>query len=409
MNNLPFRKKLLYSCLMLFISAIVIIFSGEVMVRIFRPQFTYSELKGQVGSFYAPAKFNTFTLKENYSGYQPSMEFPGTKVKITTNSMGLRGREIQEAKPCGFKRILILGDSYTFGVYVNDAETYPAVLEKILTGQGYKVEVLNAAYADGYETDDIYCWLVNEGRKFKPDIIIYGLFAGNDITGIKPKDWASLDQRQLPKKIDHKDLYVDNFGSLRAKAKDYKSVGEEDIYRIPVLRESQLMIYLFKKILFCCTHDDGYHMKYFPQYFRKSDKNFDYQEDIFLKLVKGMKEESQEEGATFIVLMIPMNWEVEPERFIPKIFPREIKDGIKVEIMRNYYDELKPKLKAIGVEYIDILDEMKRHPEKKYFPKNGEVHFNPEGHRFAATCIKETLLKHGLLNLPFNSISLPSR
>ena len=41
-----------------------------------------------LGKYYAPSKFNTFELKKNYAGVEPSMERPGEWVSINTNEKG---------------------------------------------------------------------------------------------------------------------------------------------------------------------------------------------------------------------------------------------------------------------------------------------------------------------------------
>src|SRR5215470_5660402 len=52
-------------------------------------------------------------------------------IRVRTNSLGLRGAEIPP-REAGELRILVLGDSITFGDYVDEDETYPAVLERRL-------------------------------------------------------------------------------------------------------------------------------------------------------------------------------------------------------------------------------------------------------------------------------------
>jgi hypothetical protein len=100
---------------------------GEVSLRMFLPQPTYSRLLSQLGSYYAPSDYNTFTLQKNYVGTQPSME-SSEQVRTTTNSLGLRGAELGKDP-----RILMLGDSFTFGAYVGDDENFPALLETATT------------------------------------------------------------------------------------------------------------------------------------------------------------------------------------------------------------------------------------------------------------------------------------
>ena len=197
----------------------------EIAIRILRPQMTYSRLLLLTGEQYVKGGSIPFTLKPNYRALQPSQEYPEKMVKITTNSLGLRGKELRIGKAGGVKRILTLGDSYTFGVCVEDWETYPAVLERILNERGQKVEVVNAGYADGWSPDEHYVWLTKEGLKFKPDLILYGFFIGNDITDINLKNWVALDKKGLPTKIVNPNIYIDKLGRIRSRINDLKTVG----------------------------------------------------------------------------------------------------------------------------------------------------------------------------------------
>jgi hypothetical protein len=140
--------------------------------------------------------------------------------------------------------VLVLGDSYTFGVLVDDAHTYCAQLERLFAGHQPAVEVLNAGYANGWETDEQYNWLQHRGLEFEPDVIVLGFFTGNDIMNLDPALWVERDQRGLPTKIVDPTIWVDNMGRLRSTRKDEKTVGDEWIYRVPVLRESHALVLL---------------------------------------------------------------------------------------------------------------------------------------------------------------------
>ncbi|MFT3772498.1 MAG: hypothetical protein QM820_44455 [Minicystis sp.] len=54
---------------------------------------------------------------------------------VTINGVGLRGKETAERDPAKF-RVLVTGDSFTFGEKVNDDETYPAQLGALLDQEG---------------------------------------------------------------------------------------------------------------------------------------------------------------------------------------------------------------------------------------------------------------------------------
>jgi hypothetical protein len=89
---------------------------------------------------------------------------------LNSNSRGLRGaREHPYAKPAGTRRVLVFGDSFTFGEDVSDDETYSHYLEQSLAG----VEVLNFG-VHGYGHDQILLYLREEGVKYQPDVVVLG-------------------------------------------------------------------------------------------------------------------------------------------------------------------------------------------------------------------------------------------
>jgi len=374
----------------------------EIIIRFLQPQHTYSNLQEIVGEQYRYCDFIPFTLKPNYKAKAPSLQNRGKYVTISTNSFGLRGKEITLKKPQGTKRILILGDSYAFGLYVNDNETYPAVLENLYrqdkTRQDKtRVEVINAGYADGWSPDEHYAWLVNQGMKFQPDVVVYGFFIGNDIDGIGQSNWVKQDTRGLPIKIINPNIYIDNFGRIRSRFIDIENVGQEFIYKIPFLRESHLAILsnrCINSIIYrvCIKKNRFKNKNVFPFVFQsQSDSAMIEKENIFIKLVKGMSDVTAENNCKFIIMMIPVNFQVEP-----KLIPVTLGSN-EFSIKRNYFNELKPKLSEYHIKYLDLLEKMKTEPGN-YYPRNGEVHFTPEGCRFSSKSLKIFLDSLGWLD-----------
>ncbi len=95
---------------------------------------------------------------------------------LNSNSKGLRGKtEYEYQRTPGKRRIVILGDSFTFGEEVSDDETYSHYLESALPN----TEVLNLG-VQGYGNDQMLLYLKEEGVKYHPDIVILG-FAYLDI------------------------------------------------------------------------------------------------------------------------------------------------------------------------------------------------------------------------------------
>lgn len=100
-------------------------------------------------------------------------------VQVTTNSHGLRDREYSESKPEGTYRIVMLGDSTTFGWGVPFDETIPKILERELNRSGipgYKnCEVLNAGVGN-YDTVQEVAHYQTLDSVFHPDLVILDYF-----------------------------------------------------------------------------------------------------------------------------------------------------------------------------------------------------------------------------------------
>jgi hypothetical protein len=95
---------------------------------------------------------------------------------VRLNSHGMRGPEIERTPTDGKFRVLLLGDSVTWGWGVDDDETYASILRQKL---GPDVDVVNAA-VPGWGTDQVSMWLEREGEGWAPDLVLY-CFIFNDI------------------------------------------------------------------------------------------------------------------------------------------------------------------------------------------------------------------------------------
>jgi hypothetical protein len=94
-------------------------------------------------------------------------------VPQSTNSRGLRGTtEYAYEAPRARRRIVLLGDSFTFGSEVRDEETYAHRLQQMLPA----VDVLNLG-VNGYGHDQMLIYFEQEGRKYAPDVVILGFLA----------------------------------------------------------------------------------------------------------------------------------------------------------------------------------------------------------------------------------------
>jgi lysophospholipase L1-like esterase len=88
------------------------------------------------------------------------------------NNYGLRGPDIAPEKPEGVFRIIVLGDSFTFGEGVKWEDTFTYQLEQILRERvSPKIEVLNFG-TSSWSTSDETTYLEQVGVQFQPDLVL---------------------------------------------------------------------------------------------------------------------------------------------------------------------------------------------------------------------------------------------
>jgi SGNH hydrolase-like domain, acetyltransferase AlgX len=148
----------------------------------------------RLGGAIAPGEYQTVDLNAvseqfgrvnmaNRAGAKKTSEF-STHVRL--NSHGLRGPEIPYAKPDGTYRVLVVGDSFTFGAQVEEDETFVARLGEHLRAasdrrglDAVEFETINGG-VDGWNTYNELAWLTAEGVRYEPDLVVLMYYTGND-------------------------------------------------------------------------------------------------------------------------------------------------------------------------------------------------------------------------------------
>jgi lysophospholipase L1-like esterase len=104
----------------------------------------------------------------------------GPNNTVTHNALGLRAtKEYTAAIPPGRYRIIFLGDSFTYGVEVGDAGTFPAQLESLAPS----IEAVNMAVT-GYGVDQMYLLYMREGGRLDTNLLVLA-FIGDDLRRMK--------------------------------------------------------------------------------------------------------------------------------------------------------------------------------------------------------------------------------
>lgn len=119
---------------------------------------------------------------------------PELAYRVHVNALGLRGPEIERTPPPGRTRILVVGDSQTFGYYLEESETWPAQLEASLRRNGRDIEVVNGG-CGGWSIDSETLFTLERALALEPDHVIIGFFA-NDITDLQRDEPLYVSQQR---------------------------------------------------------------------------------------------------------------------------------------------------------------------------------------------------------------------
>lgn len=160
---------------LLLCSLVIGLVFAEVVLRIWNPPMA----KFQLTQIHRPSPEAQWEMIPGASSVA------NTGATYTINSHGCRDAEYPLDKPAGSYRILALGDSFTFGMGVEQEKTYPAQLERILNEGNHTVEVINCAVT-GYDMWQHNVALQKKARTYRPDLVTLGVFVNDLLYSLAP-------------------------------------------------------------------------------------------------------------------------------------------------------------------------------------------------------------------------------
>jgi len=115
----------------------------------------------------------------SYDGWIRRDEFT---VQVRTNGEGQRGPAVPFERAPNTFRILVVGDSFVEAVQVAEHERFLARLEQSLNppGAAIRVELIDGG-CGGWGTAQEYLYLLDEGPRYRPDLVLLAFFVGNDV------------------------------------------------------------------------------------------------------------------------------------------------------------------------------------------------------------------------------------
>jgi lysophospholipase L1-like esterase len=343
--------------------------------KAFYAYYTSEELQRQTAMnlpIYQKSDYRSWDHKPNATGI-----LGNTSIKI--NSQGLRNKEVLKNKTK--KRILMLGDSFIFGMGVNAEETLPAYLQKF-TGTKYH-EIINAGVI-GQTIDDALLYLKYEGIKMHPDYIIFNTFVGNDITELKRHIWEKDEHGKLKKVTDTLvEVNEENKLVLRESQKPVSYFLYWIEENIQILRSKHLgEVYdptLTWPVFLPLDHKDNDTeiLNYWIQY---------------AEFLQQMKEFCDEQNIPLIVTILPMDTQVNfayTKKYPGTPFNEEAYEALRPQ------NHIKILTKNLDIPTFDLLPAL-QHEEntnnhRLYF--ENDPHFSKTGNRFSAAYLYQFLVQ----------------
>lgn len=351
--------------------AVLMILGAEIYVRWAMPQHALTFTPGMLEK--APPLRYRLT-----PGFRGEISWTGQyRASVAINSLGLRGPEVLPKKPGDF-RVLVLGDSFPFGIGVEAAETYVARLAELAPKNGPRVVTLNGG-VPGYGVPDALTFLEEYGLALEPDLVLVSILLGNDILDATERgrvDWAD----GLPAAGANRGLVLwlfrhSHFFRWILRANLGRLIGLSDSWQVSYVRD-----------MLVTSSDDSSPLT------REGRENSRKALSTFATL-------SKQHGFRLGVVLIPTELQLDPESarglfewsgVDPTTFDAEATDRFFAKVLRKY-----------NIPFLNLRSTLKQESDTgdPLFIRN-DGHFTPRGHEVAATAIWNFLVTESLLEKP---------
>ena len=304
---------------------------------------------------------------------RPSFRYTLAGSETTINRLGYRGGEVAAARTAGRPRVVMLGDSITFGYGVRDGETFSAVMESLAP----PLEVVNLG-VQGYGTDQELLKLEREGLAYAPDVVVLNVCLANDLLdnaaarsiydGVYPKPYFRLEGGRLVEVAGHVALSWPRRLALLLSQRSALFNALLDLVRVDRARYQRELAGRLEA--------------------EPGEPAF----AVTFALVRRMDELTRARGARFVALLYPSLRDfIRPSRRAPRFLEAPELRGVDVV-------DLLPRFQAAGFN----AETFSR------YSLDGNLHLTAEGHRLAARVILQVLDELKLLPVPYPAAASPS-
>lgn len=163
------RRRLVFGLITILVSGGLALAGVELALRFQRHRIVHSDRLDDGMIVYD--QYLGWRLKSNSSATHRHYDFD---VRYTINRHGFRGEFAESDK---VRRFAVVGDSFTFGIGVDDDQTFVHRLNQDPTIGG---EFLNFS-VPAYSTDQEYLLIRDRVRRYEPDVVVLIVYLANDL------------------------------------------------------------------------------------------------------------------------------------------------------------------------------------------------------------------------------------
>ncbi len=329
----------------------------------------------KVVTFYPLAGFHQFDADLGWSqipNHEASFRGRDFNVRIKTNSYGFRDAEYPLSRRPGMKRVVVIGDSYTWGWGVEQEEVFCKVAEREIKN----TEFLNLGH-NAYGTAQQYLLFKKLGIRFSPDLTVVAFFY-NDIyenyeNSLKRPNFR-LEGGKLILKNGPRSLSIDSKINqfLQRNLLFYNFID----YRFAMLKQlGKPFNMVYNGIVEC----------FYKKYSEETKAAWDLTDALLLKI-------DEVTHHKLLIMYIPANLQVENEIYQKALIASNL-DERKIDLL-GPNKMLKEFSERHRIPFLDLTSSFRRAHEKKvpiYFQHDG--HLTREGHNLAGHELGEKVKK----------------
>lgn len=291
---------------------------------------------------------------------------PEFTVEYRTNADGWRDETLYDRQAAA-PRLLVLGDSFTFGEGVDEGQIFPRLLERGRQQQGTEIEVVNAG-VPGYDTRREVLLLERLLERYRPDAVLI-VWVPNDLFTNRPlgPEAGNTPSEGTPSESPSADIVT-----VRQEKKKRPTLHSVSLLRRLALASDALYVRLYA--------DTG-RGRFFAA---EPDPVVEEQLQTTAELLRRAQTLCAERGASLAVVSLPQQFQV-------LLAARDAgHDGLDAHLLDR---RLAAVAAASGFAFWPLLDDLARvyrdRGEDLYYRLDG--HLNARGHRAVATALDRRL------------------